>query len=253
MHAAKSKNYSAIKNDFTALYDKGYHTGSEIKKGIEMGVDLMVAVPGVASFAPDANYNFDKFIYNPAEDTYTCPQQQTLTTNGNWYVKSKERYLYHVKHYKTNACSSCPALTLCTKNKKGRLLERSEYQPYIEQNKLNIEADTATYKKRQAIIEHTYGIIKRQWGFYFISTKKGIKHASADVGFMFTALNLRRLLNIIDKNMFKKFLRELVFLFVGKRSYSKDIIFKIRASVLTKSFVMPFCNPLLNRIYLRYI
>jgi hypothetical protein len=68
-------------------------------------------------------------------------------------------------------------------------------------------------KKRQAIIEHTYDIIKRQWGFYFVSTKKGIKHASADVGFMFTAFNLRRLMNIIDRNVLKKFLKELVLLF----------------------------------------
>jgi len=54
--------------------------------------------------------------------------------------KSKQRYIYFVKHYKTNACCNCPALALCTKNKKGRLLERSEYQSYIEQNKKNIEA-----------------------------------------------------------------------------------------------------------------
>lgn len=200
-------------NQFTALYDKGYHTGSEIKKAVEMGIEVMVAIPCVASFAPDDNYNFDKFIYNPLHDTYTCPEQQMLKTNGNWYVKSKERSLYHVKHYKTTACSTCPALALCTKNKKGRLIERSEYQPYIEQNKQNIEADVATYKKRQAIIEHTYGIIKRQWGFYFVSTKKGIKHASADVGLMFTAFNLRRLMNIIPKNVFKKFLSELASLF----------------------------------------
>lgn len=195
--------------DFTALYDKGYHTGSELKTGIEMGVELMVAIPGVASFAPDDRYNFDKFIYSDKNDTYTCPQGKLLTTNGNWYIKSKQRYIYYVKHYKTSACKDCPALMLCTKNKKGRLIERSEYQPYMDKNKENIERDPATYKKRQAIIEHTYGIIKRQWGFYFVSTKKGIKRASADVGLMFTALNLRRLMNIIDKNRFKQFLREL--------------------------------------------
>ncbi|MBK8712111.1 MAG: transposase [Niastella sp.] len=73
--------------DFTALYDKGYHTGSEIKKAVEMGVNIMVAIPGVASFAPDERYNFDQFIYNQQQDCYTCPQQQTLTTNGNWYQK----------------------------------------------------------------------------------------------------------------------------------------------------------------------
>src|SRR5215207_1567423 len=137
--------------DFTALYDKGYHTGSELKTGIEMGVELMVAIPGVASFAPDDRYNFDKFIFHPGEDTYTCPEQKTLTTNGNWYIKSKQRYIYYVKHYKTGACSSCPALALCTKNKKGRLIERSEYQPYMDKNKQNIQSNPATYKKRQAI------------------------------------------------------------------------------------------------------
>ena len=203
-------------NNFTALYDKGYHTGSEIKKAVEMGIDIMVAIPGVAAFAPDENYNFDKFIYTEKTDTYTCPQQQLLTTNGNWYQKSKQRYIYFVKHYKTNACSNCAALALCTKNKKGRLLERSEYQPYIEQNKKNIETGNSNYKKRQAIVEHPYGIIKRQWGFYYITTKRGLKRASADVGLMFVAYNLRRLINIIDKNKFKKFLEELWFLFSDK-------------------------------------
>jgi hypothetical protein len=202
--------------DFTALYDKGYHTGSELKTGIEMGVELMVAIPGVASFAPDERYNFDKFIYSAGNDTYTCPQGKILTTNGNWYIKSKQRYIYYVKHYKTSACSGCPALALCTKNKKGRLIERSEYQPYMDKNRENIENHPEIYKRRQAIIEHTYGIIKRQWGFYFVSTKKGIRRASADVGLMFTAFNLRRLINIIDKNLFKKFLRELASLYFGK-------------------------------------
>jgi hypothetical protein len=105
--------------------------------------------------------------------------------------------LYFVKHYKTHACTSCPASELCTKNIKGRLIERSEYAPYIEKNRLNIAANPEIYKKRQAIIEHPYGTIKRQWGFNYIITKKGIKRASADVGFMFVAYNLRRLMNII--------------------------------------------------------
>jgi transposase len=201
-------------SDFAALYDKGYHTGSELKRGIEMGVELMVAIPGVASFAPDERYNVEWFIYDHKNDTYTCPEGTVLTTNSNWYVKSN--YGYYVKHYKTGACKSCPAFALCTKNKNGRLIERSEYQPYVEQNKRNVQSDPATYKKRQAIIEHTYGIIKRQWGFYFVSTKKGIKRASADVGLMFTAFNLRRLINIIDKNAFKQFLRELASLFFAK-------------------------------------
>ena len=243
-------------NQFTALYDKGFHTGSEIKKAVEMDINIMVAIPGVASFAPDENYNFDKFIYDNNSDTYTCPQQQILTTNGSWYQKSKLRYIYFVKHYKTNACSNCPALALCTKNKKGRLLERSEYQPYIEQNKKNIEANSATYKKRQAIVEHPYGIIKRQWGFYYITTKKGIDHASADVGLMFVAYNLRRLINIIDKNLFKRFLAQLVMLLSPKTTVLKVFKAEIKHRVLNLLSTRNFYNQLsapLNTFRFRYI
>ena len=228
-------------NNFTALYDKGYHTGSEIKKAVEMGIDIMVAVPGIAAFAPDHQYNIDKFIYDTNSDTYRCPEQQVLTTNGNWYQKT-QRYIYFVKHYKTNACSHCASLALCTKNKRGRLLERSEYQSYIEQNKKNIETNNGIYKQRQAIVEHPYGIIKRQWGFYYITTKKGIQRAGADVGLMFTAYNLRRLINIIDKNLLKKFLRNLCLLFFIEMTLLKVIKTTLKHFLLKFSYQPCFCK-----------
>lgn len=87
------------------------------------------------------------------------------TRKEKYNALSQQRYLYHAKHYKTSACLSCSALSLCTKNKQGRLIERTEYQGYMDQNKENIQRDPATDKRRQAIIEHTYGIIKRQWTF----------------------------------------------------------------------------------------
>ena len=48
---------------------------------------------------------------------------------------------------------------------------------------------------RQSIAGHPFGTMKRQWGFNYILSKKGM--ASADVGFMFIAYNLRRLINIL--------------------------------------------------------
>jgi transposase len=221
--------------NFTALYDKGYHTGCEIKMAVTSGINIMVAVPGIASVAPDQNYNMSHFTYNEIDDTYTCPQHQLLTTNGKPYQKSKNRNFYTVKHYKTNACPNCPARALCTNNKKGRLIERSEFTSYIEQNKNNIEANTAVYKKRQAIVEHPYGTIKRQWGYYYVITKKSIKRAAADVGFMFVAYNLRRLMNIIDKIVLTKFLKELVALFFRKIIYQTVLTSKCRLPFLQYS------------------
>ena len=54
-----------------------------------------------------------------------------------------------------------------------------------------------------------YGVIKRQWDFYYIMTKKNIKRAKADARMIFTAYNLRRIFNILDKNVLKAYLKGL--------------------------------------------
>lgn len=225
----RANDITPLKN-ITVLYDKGYHTGSEIKKAIDMEINIMVAIPAVAAHAPDHAYDVEHFVYNKENDNYTCPQKQQLTSTGNTYKKQNGIESINIKHYKTKACINCPVFAKCTTNKKGRLIERSEYAPYIEQNKANIEADKEIYKQRQCIVEHPYGILKRQWGFYYIMTKKGKQRASADVGLIFIAYNLRRLLNIIDKNVFKKYLQKLVQYFFTTTTLHKLYISKIRLS-----------------------
>ncbi len=204
-------------NDFTALYDKGYHTGSEFAYADRHGVEVIVAYPGVASHAPDMAFDVEHFNYDKTQDQYTCPAGKQLTTNGRWYRKASGKTINHVKHYKTKACLSCELFVRCTKNKAGRLIERTEHMDLIDANKRRLNEDMVRYRKRQAIVEHPYGVIKRQWGFNYIMTKKTINHASADIGLICTAYNLRRLFNILDINALKKFLRELCLIFDSKK------------------------------------
>ena len=108
---------------------------------------------------------------------------------------------------------TCELYKKCTKNAKGRLIELSQYADLIYQNKVRIENNYEIYRRRQAIVEHPYGVIKRQRDFYYIMTKKTIKRASADVGLIFTAYNLRRIFNLIDHNLLKQYLRILALYF----------------------------------------
>lgn len=196
-------------NNFTGLYDKGYHTGTEFDYANKHGVEVIVAFPEVASHAPDLAFDVEHFNYNKKLDQYTCPAGQSLTTNGRWYNKASGKTMNRMKHYKTKACLSCPMFNRCTTNKKGRLIERSEHMDLIEANKKRHNENLPLYRKRQAIVEHPFGVIKRQWDFYYIMTKKRIKHAQADVGMIFTAYNLRRIFNLIDKKLLQKYLKEL--------------------------------------------
>jgi transposase len=204
-------------NEFTVLYDKGFHTGSELRIAQDIGIETIVAIPAVPSTsqAPNHDYNYEHFSYNKEADTYTCPQGEVLRTNGKWYKEfTSSGNIILFKQYKTKACKLCQARSLCTRSKTARLIHRSEFADYYEANRRNILEKEQLYKRRQAIVEHPYGTLKRQWGFSYILTKKGINRASADVGLMFIAYNLKRICNILTRDQLKEYFRILLSLFL---------------------------------------
>ena len=74
-------------------------------------------------------------------------------------------------------------------------------------------------------------------------TKKGKKRASADVGFMFVAYSLRRIMNIVGANALKKFFKELVLLFFSITTSAKAISFKITHPNFREYFLVLFLRP----------
>lgn len=220
------------RNDFTALYDKGYHTGTEFDYANKQNVEVIVAFPDVASHAPDIAFDVEHFQYNKQLDEYTCPAGNKLTSNGRWYNKSHGKTINRIKHYKTKECLTCAYFEKCTKNKAGRLIERTEHMDLIDANKKRLAENRELYQKRQAIVEHPFGIIKRQWDFYYIMTKKSIKHATADVGLIFTCYNLRRIFNILDQNLLKKYLKDLLSFIFTLTSYFKTFRLTIKSNLL---------------------
>jgi transposase len=212
-------------NEFTALYDKGYHTGSEFDIADTLGIKVMVAIPAKpqSSQAPDPAYNLENFVYNEVENTYTCPQGHTLTTNGTWHrTENGSRF----QQFKTSRCKECQVRDKCTKSKQnGKIVHRRQYAQNIEDNRARIEKNKEVYRRRQAIVEHPYGTIKRQWGFSYIITKKYLKRASADVGLMMIAYNLRRIMKLMDYEYLKELMRYLSLYF-----YVQLVKFEVKIS-----------------------
>lgn len=213
-------------NNFTALYDKGYHTGSEFAIADSLNIPVIVAIPSFsgASHAPDLNYDAEHFVYDHNNDIYTCPQGQVLTTNGTWHHAKNQsgKTSYRFKNYTTSQCKSCPVRPLCTKSEvNGKQIRRSEFTDNIENNKVRVQQSEKLYKRRQAIVEHPYGTIKRQWGFNYIITKKYIHRAEADLGFVMTAYNLRRIMNILGIRKFKAYLKHINHLFYSLLTHLK--------------------------------
>ena len=107
-----------------------------------------------------------------------------------------------------------------TRNAPDQKKEESFQEPHLQsitkKNRKAYQEKEHLYKRRQAIVEHPYGTLKRQWGFSYILTKRGMSRASSDVGFMFIAYNLKRIGNILTRDRLKEYLRILVFLFLNK-------------------------------------
>ena len=83
-------------------------------------------------------------------------------THYNRYMAYSKTYQF--KRYTTTACKECPVKEQCTKAIYGKGIQRSEYQAHNNQDKDRIKKNKDYYHRRQAIVEHPYGTIKRQWG-----------------------------------------------------------------------------------------
>lgn len=197
-------------NQMDCLTDKGYTTGKHLEICEHNGITAYSS-PKEHSSQDNGLYDMKDFQYHKESDTYTCPNNQTLTTNGKTYNKGNAK----VKHYKNfKACENCPLRAQCTTAKKGRLIERSIYQEALERNAQRVSENPDYYRLRQQITEHQFGTLKRQWGFTF-TLMKGKEHVLSEVNIMMICYNLRRLMSIFGINELKNRLKGLVLHFLA--------------------------------------
>lgn len=198
------------RKDFDHLMDKGYHDGETISKCQEHGLRTLIAEPTASrsSDIPTPEFYNDKFIYDNQTDRYTCPAGSILITNGREYkIKSWSGYSL-VKQYKTRSCSSCASHSQCTKSPKnrGRIIQRSIYQNAVDLNNQRVMMEKEKYRKRQEMVEHPFGIVKRQWGYDHVLLK-GIDKVEAESNLIFLCYNLKRVIKILG---FKEFMKRLL-------------------------------------------
>ena len=187
------------------LTDKGYTTAKHLDICTKNGI-TPYSSPKDHSSHHNGRYPMVDFKYDAIKDTYTCPADQVLATNGSIYNKAGHK----VKHYKNReACKVCPVRHLCTTNRNGRFIERSIYQEALDGNQKRVEAKPEYYRLRQQITEHQFGTLKRQWGFTH-TLMKGKDNVLSEVNLMMICYNLTRLMSILGPEVLKNRLKRLV-------------------------------------------
>jgi transposase len=198
--ALQAKNNLQLKQADTimVLADKGYHTGAELQHCQDDNMITHVAYKEQPSVKHIANeFLAESFDYDKTTDSYTCPAGATLTSLGTWHNKKGEanETSFRFKTYRTDACKTCPLKSQCTKLPK-RIIQRSEYQDAVDMNNTNIKQNPHYYKRRQAIVEHPFGTIKRHFGFTH-TLLKGLQKVNGEMHLIMFCYNFMRTKNIL--------------------------------------------------------
>ena len=184
--------------ELMVLADKGYHTGAELQKCQQENMITHVAYKEQPSVKHIANeFLSENFSYDKTTDSYTCPAGATLTTLGTWHNKKGEanETSYRFKTYRTDACKTCALKNQCTILPR-RIIHRSEYQDAVDINNNNIKANPHYYKRRQAIVEHPFGTIKRHWS-YTHTLLQGLEKVNGEMNLIMFSYNFMRTKNIL--------------------------------------------------------
>ena len=172
------------------LADKGYFEVADLKKCEENDITCYVSKPIYSNSTGDSIYFNDKFIYNPQDNTYMCPEGQILV------CITKKKDTDQRKYANYQACCNCPCKDKCTTAKTGRIITRKTDEDIVDIVNKRTKENKAKYSKRQEIIEHVFGTLKRGMNFDYLLLR-GFEKVIGEVSIAFFSYNLKRTINIL--------------------------------------------------------
>jgi len=183
--------------------DKGFYVMKDLKDCEEEGITVFVPIPAVVNphkryGVPEPEFYTDRFVYNSARDVYVCPAGEEL---GFWkciHKDSPERG----RVYRTACCAVCGFRSRCTRNGRGRIIFRWEFEEAVEllRSRLDTSEGKEKLKLRREIVEHPFGTMKRAFNQGYLLLR-GLRKVKGEVGFTMLAYNMRRAINTLGVGM----------------------------------------------------
>jgi transposase len=178
------------KCDICFLADKGYWSGDDITTCKDAGMDFIVAPQGKSHSKTGSAYSTEKFHYDKKTDTYICPAACILECTSKPDAKIR---LYA----NPMACRDCDAQDRCASSGLSyRRLRKDAQSDVLDWARAQYGQNKEIYKKRQQIVEHVFGTIKRSMdsGYFLL---RGFAKVKCEAALTFTAYNIKRALSTL--------------------------------------------------------
>lgn len=170
--------------------DTGYFSGENLAEVEARGIDGYIADDLTETKRENNPFAKDHFPYDPDRDAYQCPQGHWLVYKGTSVLPDGR---VQRRYSNVPACKACPLHDKCTKSK-TRVIVRDIHDPLRAQmrSKLKTPEGKQEYRRRKAIVEPVWGLIKQVMGFRQVSLR-GLEAVQAEFQLVCGAFNLRKI------------------------------------------------------------
>jgi transposase len=172
----------------TAVADTGYSNGEQGLACEAADITAIVPRPQIANPKNPGLFTREAFTYDEENDSFTCPAGETLERATLSQTEQKA-------YYATKACDGCQLKARCT-NAARRTIARGFYEGAREAMHRRAAADPTWMKRRRALVEHPFGVIKGLMGYPRFLVR-GLRKAKAELALTVLAFNLKRVINIL--------------------------------------------------------
>lgn len=165
--------------------DTGYGAGADLQAAAAQNLKVLVP-PAEGAPAKDRPYASQRFHYDEAQRTVTCPQQRTLDHEGGTTRDGRRVERYRCHHH------DCPVRAQCSPDPKGRQIEVHAHTALVQalRARLQTPEGQACYGRRAGLAEPCFARIKQHDGFRRF-TVRGLEGVRTQWALVCAATNLR--------------------------------------------------------------
>jgi len=189
--AKKSKQVLEV-DKLKVVCDSGYFSEKEIYNCEKNNIDCYVAIPRKFSNESQGMYSLREFKYDPATDTYLCPQNKEMTYRYT-YIKGNRA----LKRYECSECKRCQFKKQCTSSKGNRYISRSEFEDVIQNLRERMRENKKILRIRSKTVEHIFGTMKQWLGYGGGFLLKGLNKVNGEFSLISMVYNMKRALKLM--------------------------------------------------------
>src|SRR3954452_71868 len=174
----------------TALADRGYFNGNQVLSCVGTGVAPIVPKVLTSSGTKRGLFARQDFIYDTAQDHYTCPAGAKLTKIHRRadHTQGFDRYRH------LSACFTCPLRLQCTPTKR-RIIKRWENEDVLDRMQDRLDRMPEAMGARQQTVEHPFGTLKAWMGPTHFLTRT-LDKVRTEMSLHVLAYNLKRMISM---------------------------------------------------------